>query len=128
MMVECRPKELSAGLLGHIIGELCAQLPGVQFSVHIPVLLFTLRCEHASLSYFGRFQVENVIEETKKYITLLQEHAGGNLETQLLAVQVYLRKGKFLKVLQAIKRAAKIASEGEPELHVVVVMFLKKLE
>ena len=73
-------------------------------------------------------KVEKPLEETKKYLELLQEHACHHLETHLLCCDVYGRKGRPLKVLQAIKRACKVANEGDAELHVRVVRFLTSVE
>jgi tetratricopeptide (TPR) repeat protein len=73
-------------------------------------------------------KVEAPLEEATKYMELLQEHSGALLETQLLAVQLYTRKGRFLKCLQAMKRAAPLAPKGHPALHRALVRFLVALQ
>lgn len=73
-------------------------------------------------------KAEKPLDETRKFLNLLQEHAGGHLETHLMCCEVFGRKGRPLKVLQALKRAAKVAEVGEARLHVCAVKFLTSVE
>jgi hypothetical protein len=50
--------------------------------------------------------VENPLEEATKYVAILAEHARNLADTHILSIEVYTRKGRFLKALQAMKRAA----------------------
>jgi len=68
------------------------------------------------------------LDEATKYVVLLQEHSGGLLDTHMLSVEVYARKGRLLKCLQALKRAAAMAPAGQPTLHRSVVRFLVQLQ
>jgi len=73
-------------------------------------------------------KVENPLDEATKYVALLQEHSGGLMETHILSVEVYARKGRLLKCLQALKRAAAMAPAGQPALHRSVVRFMGQLQ
>lgn len=62
-----------------------------------------------------------------KQIPMVQENSPKLLDTHLLAIEVYTRKGRFLKSLQAIKRAAAQGPKDHPALHRAVVRFLVEL-
>ena len=68
------------------------------------------------------------MEEATKYLKLLQAHAGHLMDTHVLSIEVYTRKARFLKCLQAMKRAAAAAPQGHPALHRSVVRFLSQLQ
>jgi hypothetical protein len=80
-------------------------------------------------------QVEKPLDEATKYAVLLQEHAGQLIETHILSIELYTRKGRFLKSLQAIRRAAAVgalavgsgAPHDHPALHRSVTRFLVSL-
>mmetsp|Transcript_27403 Transcript_27403/g.56089 ORF Transcript_27403/g.56089 Transcript_27403/m.56089 type:complete len:854 (+) Transcript_27403:193-2754(+) len=73
-------------------------------------------------------QVEAPLEEASRYMALLQGHAGGLAQTQLLCMHLFMRKGKLLKVLQAAKKAAQILPKGHHALHRALIRFLVQLE
>ena len=59
---------------------------------------------------------------------VLQEHSKEDLATHITAIELYARKGRFLKCVQAVKRAAPLAAPGDPALHRAIVRFLVSLE
>ena len=59
---------------------------------------------------------------------VLQEHAKEDLATHITAIELYARKRRFLKCVQAVKRAAPLAAPGDPALHRALVRFLVSLE
>ncbi|KAJ1493475.1 NMDA receptor-regulated protein 1-domain-containing protein [Baffinella frigidus] len=71
-------------------------------------------------------KTEDPMGDATKFVNLLAEHAGGLLQTQTLSMDVFMRKGRLLKALAALKRAAKIAP-SDPLLHRSVVRFLLKV-
>lgn len=73
-------------------------------------------------------KVEQPLEEATKYVALLQEHARNLADTHILSIEVYTRKGRFLKSLQAMKRAAAAVAQGDPALHRSAVRFLVELQ
>ncbi|XP_076045316.1 N-alpha-acetyltransferase 15/16 isoform X2 [Oratosquilla oratoria] len=64
------------------------------------------------------------LAEAIKFLHPLQSLAPNNIETHLMAFQIYIRKGKPLLMLQALKRAMKVDAEN-PELHTCTVQFLQ---
>jgi len=52
---------------------------------------------------------------------LLQKHAADDVETHLLAAELYMRQDKLLLVLKALKRAVAIATNEHPAVHLAVV-------
>ncbi|KAF5833413.1 NMDA receptor-regulated protein 1-domain-containing protein [Dunaliella salina] len=68
------------------------------------------------------------LEEASKLVASLKEHAAGLLETQLLALQVYLRKGKMLLALSAAQRAAANAGPQHPQVHLAIVRFCSRAQ
>jgi hypothetical protein len=74
-------------------------------------------------------QVEKPLDEAIKLLDKLQEHAGDRMETHTLSLEVYSRRGRFLKALQSIRRAAALVPAGrrDPALHTALVRFLRDL-
>lgn len=58
--------------------------------------------------------------EATKFLAILLEYADGELATQLLAFEVYRRKGRMLLALRAVLRAQALAPT-DPEVHVAAV-------
>ncbi|MGH0139066.1 UNVERIFIED_CONTAM: hypothetical protein FKN15_068150 [Acipenser sinensis] len=69
-------------------------------------------------------KVENPLEEAIKFLTPLKNLVKNNIETHLLAFEIYFRKEKFLLMLQSVKRAFAI-DRHHPWLHQCLVRFLK---
>ncbi|KAM6098625.1 N-alpha-acetyltransferase 16, NatA auxiliary subunit isoform 2-T2 [Theristicus caerulescens] len=69
-------------------------------------------------------RVENPLEEAIKFLIPLKNLIGDNIETHLLAFEIYFRKGKFLLMLQSVKRAFAINSNN-PWLHECLIRFSK---
>lgn len=61
--------------------------------------------------------------EATKLLEKLKEHADSRLETQRWAFEVYMRKGKLLLALSAVKRALAIGGASDPIAHSLVVRF-----
>ncbi|GAB1299121.1 N-alpha-acetyltransferase 16, NatA auxiliary subunit [Apodemus speciosus] len=71
-------------------------------------------------------RVDNPLEEAIKFLTPLKTLAADNIYTHLLAFEIYFRKGKFLLMLQSVKRAFAIDSNN-PWLHECLVKFSKSV-
>ena len=56
---------------------------------------------------------EDPLGEATKLIRRLESAAGDRLETHLLAFEVYLRKGRLLLALRALKRAGAVVATGQ---------------
>ncbi|XP_010148336.1 PREDICTED: N-alpha-acetyltransferase 16, NatA auxiliary subunit-like, partial [Eurypyga helias] len=69
-------------------------------------------------------RVENPLEEAIKFLIPLKNLIGDDIETHLLAFEIYFRKGKFLLMLQSVKRAFAINSNN-PWLHECLIKFSK---
>ncbi|KAM4860208.1 N-alpha-acetyltransferase 16, NatA auxiliary subunit isoform 2-T2 [Thomomys bottae] len=69
-------------------------------------------------------RVENPLEEALKFLIPLKNLVADNIDTHLLAFEIYFRKGKFLLMLQSIKRAFAINSNN-PWLHECLIKFSK---
>ena len=54
------------------------------------------------------------------YVAILAEHARNLADTHILSIEVYTRKGRFLKALQAMKRAAGTNSKKKSSLCVTL--------
>lgn len=67
-------------------------------------------------------QVEDPLGEAGKFIRLLQEHAGGDIETHLLAFQVFMHRQKLLLALQALKKQRSIHPDS-PAGHCCLMRF-----
>ncbi|KAM4699074.1 N-alpha-acetyltransferase 16, NatA auxiliary subunit [Discoglossus pictus] len=71
-------------------------------------------------------RVENPLDEAIKFLTPLKSLAANNIHTHLLAFEIYFRKGRFLLMLQSIKRAYSIDSNN-PWLHECLIRFSKSV-
>ncbi|KAH0500867.1 N-alpha-acetyltransferase 16, NatA auxiliary subunit [Microtus ochrogaster] len=69
-------------------------------------------------------RVDNPLEEAIKFLTPLKTLAADNIQTHLLAFEIYFRKGKFLLMLQSVKRAFAIDSNNA-WLHECLIKFSK---
>uniref|UniRef100_A0A8C2UMN1 N-alpha-acetyltransferase 16, NatA auxiliary subunit n=1 Tax=Chinchilla lanigera TaxID=34839 RepID=A0A8C2UMN1_CHILA len=69
---------------------------------------------------------ELVPEKLERFLTPLMNLVAGNTDTHLLAFEIYFRKGKFLLMLQSVKRAFAISSNN-PWLHECLVRFSKSV-
>ncbi|OXB58430.1 hypothetical protein ASZ78_005167 [Callipepla squamata] len=69
-------------------------------------------------------RAENPLEEAIKFLIPLKNLIGDNIDTHLLAFEIYFRKGKFLLMLQSVKRAFAINSNN-PWLHECLIKFSK---
>ncbi|XP_061485908.1 N-alpha-acetyltransferase 16, NatA auxiliary subunit isoform X2 [Rhineura floridana] len=69
-------------------------------------------------------RVDNPLEEAIKFLMPLKNLVADNIDTHLLAFEIYLRKGKFLLMLQSVKRAFAIDSNN-PWLHECLIKFSK---
>lgn len=71
-------------------------------------------------------RAENPLEEAIKFLTPLKTLVSNNIQTHLLAFEIYFRKGKFLLMLQSVKRAYSIDSNN-PWLHECLIRFSKSV-
>ncbi|XP_062050100.1 N-alpha-acetyltransferase 16, NatA auxiliary subunit isoform X3 [Lepus europaeus] len=71
-------------------------------------------------------RVENPLEEAIKFLIPLKNLVADNINTHLLAFEIYFRKGKFLLMLQSVKRAFAINSNN-PWLHECLIKFSKSV-
>lgn len=71
-------------------------------------------------------RVDNPLEEAIKFLTPLKTLAAESIDTHLLAFEIYFRKGKFLLMLQSVKRAFAIESNN-PWLHECLIKFSKSV-
>ncbi|XP_060089542.1 N-alpha-acetyltransferase 16, NatA auxiliary subunit isoform X1 [Heteronotia binoei] len=69
-------------------------------------------------------RADNPLEEAIKFLTPLKNLVADNIDTHLLAFEIYFRKGKFLLMLQSVKRAFAIDSNN-PWLHECLIRFSK---
>uniref|UniRef100_A0A8C1U659 N(alpha)-acetyltransferase 15, NatA auxiliary subunit a n=1 Tax=Cyprinus carpio TaxID=7962 RepID=A0A8C1U659_CYPCA len=69
-------------------------------------------------------KVENPLEEAVKFLTPLKNLVKNKIETHLLAFEIYLRKEKYLLMLQSVKRAYSLDPD-HPWLHQCLVRFFK---
>ncbi|XP_033829378.1 N-alpha-acetyltransferase 15, NatA auxiliary subunit-like [Periophthalmus magnuspinnatus] len=67
---------------------------------------------------------ESPLEEAVKFLMPLKNLARNQIETHLLAFEIYFRKEKYLLMLQSIKRAVAI-EPSNPWLHQCLVRFFK---
>lgn len=70
---------------------------------------------------------ENPLEKAVEFLKPLQVLATENIETHMLAFEIYYRKNKVLLMLQSIKRARAIDRE-DARLHLNLVKFSKVLQ
>nr|XP_023477426.1 N-alpha-acetyltransferase 16, NatA auxiliary subunit isoform X5 [Equus caballus] len=71
-------------------------------------------------------RIENPLEEAIKFLIPLKNLVADNIDTHLLAFEIYFRKGKFLLMLQSVKRAFAINSNN-PWLHECLIKFSKSV-
>ncbi|KAK2890988.1 hypothetical protein QQF64_007140 [Cirrhinus molitorella] len=69
-------------------------------------------------------KVENPLEEAIKFLTPLKNLVKNKIETHLMAFEIYLRKEKYLLMLQSVKRAYSLDPD-HPWLHQCLVRFFK---
>ncbi|KAL7886236.1 hypothetical protein AOLI_G00065310 [Acnodon oligacanthus] len=69
-------------------------------------------------------KVENPLEEAIKFLTPLKSLVRNKIETHLLAFEIYLRKEKYLLMLQSVKRAYEM-NPDHPWLHQCLIRFFK---
>lgn len=69
-------------------------------------------------------RVEDPLEQAIKFLKPLQDLASKNIETHLMAFEIYYRKGKVLLMLQSIKRAYRL-EPNNCELHTCLVRFVE---
>ncbi|EMP34362.1 N-alpha-acetyltransferase 16, NatA auxiliary subunit [Chelonia mydas] len=71
-------------------------------------------------------RVKNPLEEAIKFLMPLKNLVADNIDTHLLAFEIYFRKGKFLLMLQSVKRAFAI-NNNNPWLHECLIKFSKSV-
>ncbi|XP_067313355.1 N-alpha-acetyltransferase 15, NatA auxiliary subunit a [Pseudorasbora parva] len=69
-------------------------------------------------------KVESPLEEAVKFLTPLKNLVKNKIDTHLLAFEIYLRKEKYLLMLQSVKRAYTLDPD-HPWLHQCLVRFFK---
>lgn len=72
-------------------------------------------------------KTDKPLEEAVKFLKPLQMLSPKQIETHILAYDIYSRKGKLLLMLQSIKRGHAIEPE-HPQFHVCRVRFLKTVQ
>lgn len=77
--------------------------------------------------FFGEklMNAEDPLKEASVYVQHLIEFHGDNLETHLLAAEVYTKRKKHLLALKAVKRARQLA-ENDPRVHYATVLFFQQ--
>lgn len=71
-------------------------------------------------------RVEDPLEQATKFLQPLQNLAADQIETHLIAFEIFIRKGRTLLMLQSIKRAHRLDSNN-PDLHSCIVRFLRHI-
>ncbi|XP_043927634.1 N-alpha-acetyltransferase 16, NatA auxiliary subunit [Protopterus annectens] len=71
-------------------------------------------------------RVEHPLEEAVKFLTPLKNLAADHIDTHLLAFEIYFRKGKFLLMLQSVKRAFSL-EPNNPWLHECLIRFANRV-
>lgn len=71
-------------------------------------------------------RVEDPLDQAIKFLQPLQDLASKNIETHLMAFEIYYRKGKLLLMLQSIKRAFRLEPDN-CELHSCLVRFVESV-
>lgn len=69
-------------------------------------------------------RAEDPLDQAIKFLKPLQDLASKNIETHLMAFEIYYRKGKLLLMLQSIKRAYRL-EPGNSDLHTCLVRFVE---
>lgn len=67
------------------------------------------------------------LEEAGKFLKPLLDFSGEKVESQILGVEVFMRKKKYLLALRSLKKAYKIDGKN-PEVHRVAVKFWKSIK
>uniref|UniRef100_A0A182J3Q8 N-alpha-acetyltransferase 15, NatA auxiliary subunit n=1 Tax=Anopheles atroparvus TaxID=41427 RepID=A0A182J3Q8_ANOAO len=70
---------------------------------------------------------DDPLEKAIEFLKPLQQLAKANIETHLMAFEIYLRRNKLLLMLQSLKRARQI-DPNNPVLHGCIVRFYRVLE
>ena len=70
---------------------------------------------------------ENPLEKAIEFLKPLQQLAKDNIETHLMAFEIYYRKNKLLLMLQSLKRARTIDPD-HPRLHSCIIKFYRNLD
>uniref|UniRef100_A0A182NG76 N-alpha-acetyltransferase 15, NatA auxiliary subunit n=1 Tax=Anopheles dirus TaxID=7168 RepID=A0A182NG76_9DIPT len=70
---------------------------------------------------------DDPLEKAIEFLKPLQQLAKDNIETHLMAFEIYLRRNKLLLMLQSLKRARKLDASN-PLLHSCIVRFYRALE
>ncbi|DBA72018.1 TPA: hypothetical protein ACH3X2_010757 [Trebouxia sp. C0005] len=68
------------------------------------------------------------LAEATKLVQQLKQYAGDRIKTHLLAFEVYMRKGRLLLSLQAVKHALKLAGAGHPDVHRLIVRLCQAVQ
>ncbi|GMH43697.1 hypothetical protein BSKO_11619 [Bryopsis sp. KO-2023] len=71
--------------------------------------------------------VEDPQAEATKLVTMLRQHAGGRIQTQELAFEVYLRKKRMLLALSAVKRGLQLEGRESSKVHNMIIRFCKQV-
>ncbi|EDV25040.1 uncharacterized protein TRIADDRAFT_25871 [Trichoplax adhaerens] len=67
-------------------------------------------------------QIPDPLDQAIKFLRPLQDWSAETIDTHLYAFDIYYRKGKYLLMLQSLKRARNIDSQN-PQLHINIVKF-----
>lgn len=70
----------------------------------------------------------NPLGQAAKLVKRLVSHAGENLETHLLAFEVYIRKAKYLLALQAVQQALHLAGASHPSVHMMLLRLAQQVQ
>uniref|UniRef100_A0A6M2DS14 Putative acetyltransferase n=1 Tax=Xenopsylla cheopis TaxID=163159 RepID=A0A6M2DS14_XENCH len=71
--------------------------------------------------------VEDPLEQAIKFLKPLQMLVADNIETHLMAFEIYYRKNKLLLMLQSIKRAIRVDPENSM-LHTCIIRFYEVMQ
>ncbi|XP_046854398.1 N-alpha-acetyltransferase 15, NatA auxiliary subunit-like [Xenia sp. Carnegie-2017] len=82
--------------------------------------------EESKINANNLAKVEDPLTEAVRFLKPLQTFCGDNMETHVLAFEIYYRKDKLLLMLQSLKRAV-IVDPTHPKLHECLVKFSKKV-
>jgi len=66
------------------------------------------------------------LARAQRFVNNLLIHAPNDLHTQLLAAEVYLRQGKLMLSLKAVKKAISLANAQHPAVHLAIVKLFHK--
>ena len=71
---------------------------------------------------------EQPLEEASKLIRVLLQHAGDMVKSQLLGVEVYMRRGKLLLSFAALQKAIRLGGAEHPEVHYAILQVISFVE